>query len=70
MTIFAERRKLTPSIIFLVIAEFGMSIFTGIYDAILTQTQIVDVPKLAFVPEFTKTKLVMFADIFDHFLGF
>ena len=68
MTIFAERRKLTPSIIFLVIAEFGMPIFTSTYIAIITQTQIVNVPK--FAPEFTKTKLVIFADVSDHFLGF
>ena len=70
MAILAKGGEFAPAVIFLIVAEARMSVFTFLYIAIFNQTRRIDMSKLAFFPKFTEAKFVVLADVISHFLIF
>ena len=70
MAILAKGGEFAPAVIFLIVAEARMSVFTFLYIAIFNRTLRIDMSKLAFFPKFTEAKFVVLADVINHFLIF
>ena len=70
MAILAKGGEFAPAVIFLIVTEARMSVFTFLYIAIFNRTLRIDMSKLAFSPKFTEAKFVVLADVINHFLIF